>query len=72
MGSTNRCIAISNANGFLCSGEDVMANQPKCTICGGVGAGYQFPLLPICKDKKFGSICAECDVERANEYGFAR
>ena len=72
MGSTNSFSGNGNGYSVLYSGEDVMANQPTCTICGGTGAGYEFPLFPRCKDKKFGAICAECDHERANEYGLAR
>jgi hypothetical protein len=45
---------------------------PTCTICGGAGPGYEFPIFPRCSDKEFGAICAECDHERANEYGLAR
>ena len=36
-----------------------------CTVCGGSGGGYEFPLWPKCPDKKFGTICAECDYERS-------
>lgn len=43
---------------------------PTCTICGGSGPGWEFPLFPRCPDKKFGTICAECDGERhANYFG---
>ena len=45
---------------------------PYCETCGGSGPGYEFPLFPRCSDKTFGAICAECDHERANEYGLAR
>jgi hypothetical protein len=45
---------------------------PTCTVCGGAGPGYEFPIWPRCSDKAFGQICAECDHERANEYGLAR
>jgi len=38
--------------------------NPYCTVCGGSGAGFEFPLWPKCKDKPFGTICGECDVER--------
>ena len=48
-----------------------MSNQPTCTICGGTGPGYEFPVWPKCTDKAFGTICAECDHERSNEYNMA-
>jgi|TARA_Y100000310_G_scaffold1694_2_gene2154 hypothetical protein len=48
-----------------------MNNQPTCTICRGTGPGYEFPLWPKCTDKAFGTICAECDHERSNEYNMA-
>ena len=44
---------------------------PYCETCHGSGPGYEFPIWPKCTDRAFGTICAECDHERSNEYGMA-